>query len=66
VSSVEPEPTLEQAAERASLRNITAREIADHMEQPLKYVLRAANDQAIHERRPIDDVLRDWFRILVF
>jgi hypothetical protein len=60
-----PPETIEQAAERAFLMELTAREIADHLEQPVDLVLVSADRTALSEARPIDDVLRDWFRALL-
>jgi hypothetical protein len=60
-----PPETIEQAAERAFLLDLTAREIGALMEQPVDLVLLSADRSALSEARPIDDVLRDWFRALV-
>ena len=56
------EPTIEQAAERALLREFTAIEIAQHEDRDPKDVLLAAEREARRHGRPVDDLLRDWFR----
>jgi hypothetical protein len=66
VGCVPPPPaTIEEAAERAFLLDLTAREIAAYMEQPVDLVFLSADRTALSEARPIDDVLRDWFRALL-
>jgi hypothetical protein len=62
---VDSEPTIDEAAERALLLTLTCEEIAAVMEQPSDFAMRAANERAVHEDRPVDDVLREWFRALV-
>jgi hypothetical protein len=59
------EPTIEQAADRALLIELTCQVIAARMEQPHQIVLGTARASAAREDRPVDDVLRDWFRALV-
>jgi hypothetical protein len=59
------EMTVEQAAERALLRQLTAVEIAHHTDLDPTSVLDAATRRARDEGRPVDDVLRDWFRTRV-
>lgn len=62
---MDDEPTIEEAAERALLIELTCAEIAAHMEHSTDLVMRAANERAVHEDRPVDDVLREWLRALV-
>jgi len=56
---------LEEAAERALLRQFTAEEIAGYVGVPVDYVMRAAHERAALKRRPVDDTLRAWFRVLI-
>jgi hypothetical protein len=66
VESTTPLPTtVEEAAERAFLLDLTAQEIASYMEQPVDLVFLSADNAAMTEARPIDDVLRDWFRAVL-
>ena len=62
---MDDEPTITAAAEAALLRAFTAEEIADQLQQPVEVVETAALQQAAEEGRPVDDVLRDWFHILI-
>jgi hypothetical protein len=40
-------------------------EIADHADQPVGLVMSAADERAMHEARPVEDVLRDRFHNLL-
>jgi hypothetical protein len=57
-------PTVEYF-ERASLIELTCQEIAVWARTSSDHVLRIAFEAAEQAGRPIDDVLRDWFRALV-
>ena len=56
---------LEEAAERALMRQLTAEEIAAYVGVPVDYVMRAAQERATLKERPVDDTLRSWFRVLI-
>ena len=56
---------VEQAAERALLLDLTAREIADRLGVPVEYVVRAARERAAYLDAPVEDTLRSWFRALL-
>jgi hypothetical protein len=55
---------LDQALERALMRQFTAEEIADRLHVPWEHVLRAAHERAELKGQPVDDTLRKWFRVL--
>ena len=62
---VEDHLPLEEAAERALLLDLTAREIADRLGVPVAYVLRGARERAAYLDTPVEDTLRSWFRALL-
>ena len=62
---VEDDLPLEEAAERALLIDLTAREIADRLGVPVGYVLRGARERAAYLDAPVEDTLRSWFRALL-
>jgi hypothetical protein len=56
---------LEEAAERALMLDLTAREIADRLGVPVGYVLKGARERAAYLGAPVEDTLRSWFRALL-
>jgi hypothetical protein len=62
---VRRKPTIEKYVERASLIELTCQEIAAWAQTSSDHILRIAFETAEQADRPVDDVLRDWFRALV-
>jgi hypothetical protein len=62
---VEHDLPLEAAAERALLRELTARELADRLRVPVGAVLEVAHERADQLGQTVDDTLRTWFRVLL-
>jgi hypothetical protein len=56
---------LEEAAERALMLDLTAREVADRLGVPVEYVMRGARERAAYLGAPVEDTLRSWFRALL-
>jgi hypothetical protein len=56
---------LEEAAERALMLDLTAREIAERLGVPVEYVVRGARERAAYLGAPVEDTLRSWFRVLL-
>jgi hypothetical protein len=65
VSEPDREPTIEEAAERALLLELTAQEIAAATGNASDDVVAAAARRGIAAGRPVEDELRDWFRAIV-
>jgi hypothetical protein len=62
---VEDHVPLEEAAERALMLDLTAREVADRLGVPVEYVVRGARERAAYLDAPVEDTLRSWFRTLL-
>jgi hypothetical protein len=62
---VDENVSIEDAAERALLLDLTAREIADHLGVPFDYVVQAARERAAYLDGAVEDTLRSWFRALL-
>jgi hypothetical protein len=65
LGGVRRKPMIDQSVERASLIELTCQEIAARVQNSSDLVLRVALETAEETGRPVDDVLRDWFRALV-
>jgi hypothetical protein len=61
---VSGEETIEQAAERALLVELTAREVAAELGVSPETVMLTVQAHAKRMNRPLDDVVRDWFAVL--